>query len=229
MVDRGQIEVTVRRTATGMSKGVERESAETGRLIALSDGVFAIVITLLVLEITVPTLPPGASTSDLPSLVVEQWQEFFGYVLSFLVIGLYWILHRRVFAYVDRHDRPLLWLNLLFLLVVGFLPYATAMFSTYPGRFGVMFYAGAQALTGFVLATTWAYAARKDLVAEGLTSRLVGIQAARFVASPLVFLLSMGVALADPLLAIATWVLLVPVTAFFETRTTAEIERIRQR
>jgi hypothetical protein len=103
------------------------------------------------------------------------------------------------------------------------------MFSTYPGRFGVMFYAGAQALTGFVLAATWAYAARKDLVAEGLTSRLVGIQAARFVASPLVFLFSMVVALVDPLLGIATWFLLVPVTAFFETRTTSEIERMRQR
>lgn len=212
-----------------MAQEVEHESEETDRLIALSDGVFAIVITLLVLDVTVPTLPPGASTSELPSLVVEQWQEFFGYVLSFLVIGLYWILHRRMFVYVDRHDRRLLWLNLLFLLVVGFLPYATAMFSTYPGRFGVMFYAGAQALTGFVLAATWAYAARKELVAEGLTSRLVRIQAARFVASPLVFLFSMVVALVNPLLGIGTWFLLAPVTAFFETRTTAEIERMRQR
>jgi uncharacterized membrane protein len=176
----------------------------------------------------VPTLPPGASTSLLPSLVVEQWQEFLGYVLSFLVIGLYWLLHRRVFIYVDRHDRPLLWLNLLFLLVVAFLPYATAIFSTYPGRFGVIFYAGTQTLTGLLLAVMWVYAAREELVAEGLTSRLVGIQAGRFAASPLVFLLSIGVAFVDPLLGIASWGLLLPINAFFETRMTSEIARQRE-
>lgn len=112
---------------------LELGARETDRLIALSDGVIAIVIALLVLEIAVPEIPPGASLSVLPDLVAEQWHEFFGYVLSFLTIGMYLVLHRRV-AQIDAHDRRLLWLNLLFLLFVAFVPYATSMFATPRGK-----------------------------------------------------------------------------------------------
>jgi len=84
-----------------MDHPVRRGADETDRLIALSDGVIAIAITLLVLEITVPTVPAGSSLSVLPELVLEQWDEFVGYALSFLVIGLYWVLHRHIFVHID--------------------------------------------------------------------------------------------------------------------------------
>jgi uncharacterized membrane protein len=203
-----------------------RESAETNRLLALSDGVIAIVITLLVLEITVPTVPAGSSPSALPGLVLDQWHEFVGFVLSFLVIGQYWILHRRVFIYIEKHGRGIVYLNLCFLLAVALVPYATSLFATYPDRFGVAFLAGMLALTGFSLAVLWLYASRRDLIAEGLTSTIVAIQAARFLASPLVFVGSMIVALAvDPLLAMATWLLLLPVNGVLQSRQLESFER----
>jgi uncharacterized membrane protein len=201
-----------------------QEAGETERLITFSDGVFAIAITLLVLDISVPTVPPGESTAVLPTLVVEQWHELFGYVFSFLVIGSYWVLHRRVFVYIDRHDRRLIWLNLLFLLFVAFLPYATALFTAYPDRFGVMFYAGTQAVTGTLLAGLWFYASRKRLVQEGISTRALAIQTARFFVLPAVFLLSMGIAFVNPLAAILCWLLVVPLTALFESRLVRYLE-----
>jgi len=205
-----------------------RDADETDRLIALSDGVIAIAITLLVLEITVPTVPAGSSLSVLPELVLEQWDEFVGYALSFLIIGLYWMLHRHVFVHIEQHDRGLLWLNLLFLLMVAFVPYGTSLFTTYPNQFGISVYAGVLALTGFSLALLWGYASRKELVEEGLTSRVALIQEARFLASPLVFLLSIGVAAVDPTLAVLTWVLLIPINAVLQSRLVDSLERTSQ-
>lgn len=207
-----------------MALPFRRESDETDRLVALSDGVIAIAITLLVLEIPVPVVPTGVTTATLPDLVAEQWREYFGYVLSFLVVGLYWVLHRRVFVHVERHDRGLLWLNLLFLLMVAFVPYGTSVFTTFPGPFGVAFYAGVLALTGFSLFCLWAYASRRRLLESGLATRPVEIQTARFLVSPLLFTVSMGLALVDPRLAIASWFLLVPLNAAFESRLVTSIE-----
>jgi len=112
-----------------MALHFRRESEETDRLLALSDGVIAIAITLLVLEITVPEAPAGTPQSILGDLFFEQWNQYFGYVLSFLVIGLYWTLHRRIFVHIESHDRGIVWLNLLFLLFVAFVPYGTSVFS----------------------------------------------------------------------------------------------------
>lgn len=208
-----------------MEHPFRRDTDETDRLIALSDGVIAIAITLLVLEITVPSVPPGSSLSVLPALVLEQWHEFVGYVLSFLVIGLYWVLHRKVFIHIEQHDRGLLWLNLLFLLMVAFVPYGTSLFTAYPNQFGISVYAGVLALTGFSLALLWNYASRQDLLEEGLTSRIVLVQEARFFASPLVFILSIAVAAVDPTLAVLTWVLLVPINAVLQSRLADSLEQ----
>ncbi|WP_435359332.1 TMEM175 family protein [Haloarchaeobius sp. DFWS5] len=201
-----------------MPKVAEYERAETSRLVAFSDGVIAIAITLLVFDLTVPKLPPGTSDSVLPTLVFDQRHELFGYALSFLVIGLYWMLHRRVFIYVTAHDRKLLWLNLFFLMFVAFLPFATDLFTDHPNRFGVSFYAVTQAATGYTLALLWLYAGWKNLVEDGLTSRLVLARAARFLVTPTVFLCSIAVAAVDVDLAILSWLLIVPLNALFELR-----------
>lgn len=207
-----------------MTQAFRREIGETDRLLALSDGVIAIAITLLILDISVPTVPADSAGEVLPGLVADQWHEFFGYVLSFLVIGLYWVLHRRIFVHIERHDRGVLWLNLLFLLLVAAVPYATSVFTTYPDRFGVVFYASVLALTGFSFVALWGYASRRQLVEDGLTSRSVRIQAARLLVSPLVFAGSILVALENPMVAVGVWVLLLPLNALFESRLVASLE-----
>ena len=207
-----------------MSLPYSHESTETDRLLALSDGVIAIAITLLVLDINIPTIPAGSTVAVLWDLIAEQWQEFFAYLLSFFVAGFYWVLHRRVFIHINRHNRGVLWLNLLFLLFVGFVPYATNMFTTYPNQFGVTFYAGTLALTGFSLTLLWGYASREQLIEEGLTSLTVGIQATRFLASPVVFVLSAVIAMFDPTIAIISWFLLLSINSILESRLVASLE-----
>src|SRR5437660_9370808 len=98
---------------------------EMDRLMFFSDGVFAIAITLLVLQITVPI--PGLSEHQLGDALRHLGPKYFGFVLSFLVIGRYWMAHHRVFEYIKRFDMPLVWLNLAFLLLIAFLPFPTAV------------------------------------------------------------------------------------------------------
>ncbi|KAB1188465.1 MULTISPECIES: TMEM175 family protein [Haloferax] len=201
-----------------------RESLETDRLLALSDGVIAIAITLLVLEITVPEIPPGSPVSILSTLVFDQWHEFFAYVLSFLVIGSYWVLHRRIFLHIEAHDKGIVWLNLLFLLMVAFVPYGTSLLSTYPTQFGVMFYAGILAITGLTLTLLWGYASRRDILEDGLTSTLVVLEGTRFLASPAVFLFSIVIASFDTNLAVLSWLLLLPINALLQSRVVESYE-----
>ena len=100
---------------------------ESGRVEAFSDGVFAIAITLLILDIKVP-LDDG---SHLWKALGAQWASYDAYAVSFLVIGIMWANHHQVFGYVARVDRVLLFLNLLLLMGVSALPWATAVVSKY--------------------------------------------------------------------------------------------------
>ena len=100
---------------------------DKNRLEAFSDGVFAIAITLLVLEIHVPEAPEG----ELWSALVEQWPSYVAYLVSFLVIGIIWVNHHRLFRSVARADATLLFLNLLLLLFVAILPFPTALLAEY--------------------------------------------------------------------------------------------------
>lgn len=94
---------------------------ETNRVEAFSDGVFAIVVTILVLELKVPE----GQGSELWHGLVEQWPHYAAYVVSFLIIGVMWVNHHTIFSHLKRVDRPLLFLNLLVLMVVSVIPYTT--------------------------------------------------------------------------------------------------------
>lgn len=95
------------------------------RLVALADGVFAIVMTLLVFQLAVPAT---TETGRLGSALAEMWPEFLIYVLSFLVLGLFWLIHHLVFDPVERYDTTLIWLNILFLMLSALVPFSTGLF-----------------------------------------------------------------------------------------------------
>ncbi|MEV6952208.1 TMEM175 family protein [Streptomyces sp. NPDC051183] len=94
---------------------------ETNRVEAFSDGVFAIVITILVLELKVPE----GRGDELWHGLREQWPHYAAYVVSFLIIGVMWVNHHTIFSHLKRVDRPLLFLNLMVLMVVSVIPYTT--------------------------------------------------------------------------------------------------------
>lgn len=103
------------------------------RLIFFSDAVFAIAITLLVIEIRVPHLA-NLRTDDALQALLDLQPSFFGFALSFLVIGRFWMGHHAAFANVAEYDPKLLWPNLLLLMAIAFTPFATAFMSSNIGQ-----------------------------------------------------------------------------------------------
>jgi uncharacterized membrane protein len=98
------------------------------RLEAFSDGVFAIVITLLILDIRIPVVPPA----NLDTALVSLFPQVLTYILSFFIVGLYWHLHHQVAAEIKLIDGAFIWLNLAWLLFVSMLPFPTALLGRYP-------------------------------------------------------------------------------------------------
>ncbi len=99
------------------------------RVEALSDGVFAIILTLLVLEIAVPKELSGQSLRE---VITELRPTMVAWVISFLITGMYWVSHRDLFARIRVVNRDLVWLNLLFLLTVSLIPFGASMLGEYP-------------------------------------------------------------------------------------------------
>ena len=108
---------------------VGRQLGSSERLKALSDGVFAIILTILVLELKVPPHLPHTS-------LLEAFRELrptlVAWVISFLITGMYWVAHRDIFARVRTVSRDLVWLNLLFLLPCALIPFAASVLGEYP-------------------------------------------------------------------------------------------------
>ena len=123
---------------------------ETGRLEAFSDGVFAIAITLLVLDLKVPR--ELAEGQTLASALAGLWPAYFGFLTSFATIGIMWINHHRLFQMIGRCDERLLVFNGLLLLGVTFVPFPTGVVAEYvqkpESRTAALFYGG----TFFVIA-----------------------------------------------------------------------------
>ena len=108
-----------------------RETVEFTRIVAFTDGVFAIAITLLVLSLEVPASIKGP---DLHEFLVESWPQFFAYFLSFAVIGRFWISHHEVFSLLHDFDRRLIVLNLVYLSLVVLIPFPTELLGDYGDR-----------------------------------------------------------------------------------------------
>ena len=146
-----------------------RRGFRTGRLEAFSDGVFAIAITLLVLDIGVS----ATAGQDLGGAIRGLWPSYLAYVASFATIGAAWLGHNAITEYLDRADPAFVRLNLLLLLIVSFLPFPTRLVAEYihtdsAERVAVTFYGIVLVLATTMLLVLWRYAVRAKLVRPDL-------------------------------------------------------------
>lgn len=157
---------------------------DTNRLEAFSDGVFAIAITLLVLEIKVPR---GES---LGLGLLRLWPSYLAYAISFIVIGAIWINHHTMFVLIVRADPNLLLLNTLHLMFIAFLPFPTAVlaeaFHAHSGQdVAAAFYAGTLMIIGvFVTAMWWYAASHRELLIDTISPEQVKSIGKRFLIGP---------------------------------------------
>jgi uncharacterized membrane protein len=136
------------------------------RLEALADGVFAIAVTLIVLEIKVPELARTASIHDIAHALKPQVPAIFAYCVTFMICGTFWFLHQMSFHWISHVNRGLVFINIGFLMFVSLMPFSTSMFAHYLGNpLGEMFYFGNAAVLAVFLNLHWNHA-RKYLLKD---------------------------------------------------------------
>jgi uncharacterized membrane protein len=149
-----------------------KEGKETGRTEAFSDGVFAIAITVLVLEIKVPHLPDGGTVSSLARALADQWPSYTSFVISFFTILIMWANHHAMFNMVRRIDVPFLYANGFLLLMVTFIPYPTSVLASYletpAAPMAGAFFAGTYVFLGIAFNLLWAAARHRGLLRRDL-------------------------------------------------------------
>jgi len=176
------------------------------RLILFSDAVFAIAITLLVIEIKIPEIheKPVTDNAVLHKLA-ELIPKFVGFLVSFLLIGQYWIVHHRMFSFVINFTDRLIWLNILFLFAIALMPFSTGFYSEYVLRgvvTPVIFYTANIALLGLANFLMWRYLSnQKNNLTENLTPALAKYFSLRALTVPTIFVIFSFVYLYNPTIA----------------------------
>ncbi len=182
----------------------------TNRAEAFSDGVFAIAATLLVLELKVPHVEPGG----LSEALLERWPSYATYVVSFLTIGIIWLNHHAVMERIKTVNRPLLLLNLVFLMAVAAIPFPTALLAEYlhaghDERLASAIYGATMALMGISFGLMWAYAIfGEDLLHENVEPDRARRSLLLFAAGNPLYLLAIGASLLSAELGLAIYALL---------------------
>ena len=168
---------------------MDKTEPDTGlsfeRVVFFSDAVFAIVITLLVLELKVPHLTEHNEPA-LRGALIELLPRVAGFVISFLIIGLMWIEHHRIFRYIADYDAGLLWRNLFLLLCVSFVPFPTALFSeNFWSRTAFILYTASFGAVATVKFLIWRHATKAQLLKPNVTPAMQRRIARRSLAVPL--------------------------------------------
>jgi uncharacterized membrane protein len=164
------------------------------RVEAFSDGVFAVAITLLVLNLQSSTLLKSMAAVNIWQGLLELFPKFLVYALRFVIIGIYWVAHHNTFHYITHSDRNLLWLNILLLLWIVFIPFPTALLGLYPElQFSIMMYGGTLVITGIALQLLWWYATDDHrLVDKDINPHLVLKATQRNLTAPCLYLLAIA-------------------------------------
>ena len=195
----------------------DRNRRALDRVVFLSDGVFAIALTLLVLDLRLPPLA-GHSESALGQALAADAPRFVAFVISFEVIGIFWLAHLRLFSVIARYDRGLAFINLLFLMSIAVMPFSTTLVSEYGDlTIAAAFYSGTLVLTSVTSNVIWWYAARRGRLLDSHASHAdVLVITTRSVLTLILFVLSFGLAFVSVRLSQITWVLVAVVTPIGE-------------
>jgi uncharacterized membrane protein len=181
------------------------------RLEAFSDGIFAFAATLLILNLAVNEGRP------LGPELIRIWVSYAAYAISFTTIGIIWMNHHLVMHQIARTDRPFLVLNVLFLMLIAFIPFPTRLLALYidtaDGRAAALAYGITLTLTAVLFNALWRYAAhRRRLIREDADQRTVSGISRSYVPGPIIYFVATMVALVNP---VASAVLFAVIAIFY--------------
>jgi uncharacterized membrane protein len=170
----------------------------TARLEAFSDGVFAIAATLLIIEVGV-----DEQGHTLARALLQAWPSYLAYAISFLTIGIIWVNHHTVFSQIGRVDRTFLFINVVFLMLVAFIPFPTRLVAEHlqedGARAGAITYGLTLTATAILYSALWFYAALgRRLLREDADHRTVSGISRSYLPGPWIYSISTLVAFASP-------------------------------
>jgi uncharacterized membrane protein len=201
-------------TEEGRSPGYSHDSIEFGRVLTFSDGLFAIAMTLLVVGIEVPDLADPDSVSDLADALNDQTGSLISFFISFAVIGRYWVAHHQFFSRLDRIDNGLIATNLLYLALIAFLPFPTALLGNFfDNPLSIAVYAVTVAAVSGMEVVMFALAQRHGLLRERMPPDVFRWGAMVSLSPVLFFLLSIPLAFISTTLAVFAWFGTIPFQA----------------
>lgn len=192
----------------GESRGIDRVNG-------FSDAVFAVAITLLILTITVPIV---SDTSQLGGELEAMWPKFVGFLISFVIIGSFWISHHVMFRHLERHKPGFLWINLFFLMFIVLLPFSTDLMSEYNNSvLAVVFYDLNMVAASSALMLLWWYMSYHECLVEkdldpALRRHLLFTQTSIM----LIFLCATGIAFINISASQYFYFMLIPVNSILE-------------
>jgi uncharacterized membrane protein len=184
-----------------------REELALERIMFFSDAVMAIAITLLAIDLKLPELPTPLALAEFSTSLSALTPRLISFVISFVVIGIFWASHHRYFTYIIRYDGRLIALNLLFLLFIALMPFVASLFGQfYLIKFSVIVYALEVTAIGLSIGGIWWYASSNHrLIDPELEPEFIRVRNIIALIVPLIFLVSIPFALINPLLPIIVW------------------------
>lgn len=155
-----------------------------GRFETITDGVFAIMMTILVFNISVPELilftEGEYATERLSDRFADLWPDIIAYIISFTTLGVYWATHHRIFRWVLYVDRPLIWINILFLMIIGFVPFSTTLLTQYlDQQISIFVYSFNAILAGVIAYALYFYVKRNPELVDKTIPILIGRRTGR--------------------------------------------------
>jgi uncharacterized membrane protein len=158
---------------TGTVEGPEYHIAKN-RLETLVDGIFAIAMTLLVLGITPPKPPESLAPAILPDMIISLVPQVFLFIIAFLVLALFWLAHHRQFHFVRRVDPALVWINVLLLIAIVFVPFSTDVAGDYPEVLSaVLLFHANMLVVGLLFALHWRHICRHEHLCDPVPEKKI--------------------------------------------------------
>lgn len=201
-----------------MKEKIKEYTPGTTRVEAFSDGVFAIVVTLLVLELRVPHLPENFTSKDAVNELIHLAPKFISFALSFLIVAIYWVNHHQFFHSLEKTDRALLWYNNLLLFTLSFVPFPTAFMGEYPtGTVPVMLYGTSMFASALSFNIMLGHAVKSDLFLPSVSKEVISESIKKGKLGPVVYLIATISAFISVYISLAIYVI-VPVLYFIPQR-----------
>jgi uncharacterized membrane protein len=202
-----------------LPRSYDRDSAEFGRVLAFSDGLFAIAMTLLIVAVAVPHIAPEDSINQLADALNDLSSAFVSFFISFAVIGRYWLAHHQFISLLDRMDQAFIGLNLVYLAFIAFLPFPTALLGEYfSNPLSIVIYAVSVGLVSGMEVVLFRHAYRRQLLRRQPTADVYRYGVIASLSPLLFFAISIPVAFANTSIAVLIWFLTIPFGRMLDRR-----------